>query len=318
MFVLLLCLVCCCVWSDAVTVRRPTDPTRVQAAFVDVELHGDGTLRDVATLLTTGRECVFRCTFCDLWQQTLTRSTPPGAIPRQLAAALPALSSAETVKLYNASNWFDSQAVPQSDWPAIAEHVRSFSRVVVENHPKLCTELVPRFRDLLGEAKLEVAIGLESLDPDVLPRLNKLMTEQDAASAIERLLRWNIDVRAFVLLPPPLRPRFDDAVVRTVRWAFDQGVSVVSLVPLREHQRPGSSHLLQPDGLQPTSLQPTFALFDEVRRAIPVALPQRLLIDEWDAADWCSPSEQLELTRWNRTQRLTPSRPLHEGTGSTE
>ena len=42
-----------------------------------------------------------------------------------------------TVKLYNASNFFDPRAVPESDYDAIAEQLSGLDRVIVESHPSL-------------------------------------------------------------------------------------------------------------------------------------------------------------------------------------
>ena len=268
--------------------RKRLNPNRVQAAFVEEELDAAGKLAVVATLLTTGRECAFRCVFCDLWKSTLPHATPPGAIVQQLDAALPALASASVIKLYNASNWFDPRAVPPSDWPAIAKRLQPFERVVVENHPKLCHDAAVQFRDVL-KRPLEVAIGLECLDPHVLPKLRKSMTLDDVTAAMKQLRRWGVTIRAFVLTPPPLPPKHDDAVLRTVRFAFENGAEVVSLLPLRGTMLAGSP-------------RPSFSAIRDVLLATAPELPRRLFVDLWDADDWCSEADQARLTAWNRTQ----------------
>ena len=277
------------------------DPNRVQAAFVEQELGGDGQLVDVATLLTTGRECIFDCVFCDLWRHTLPGPTPHGAIVRQLDAVLPTLPPAKWIKLYNASNWFDATAVPPADWPAIADRLRPFERVIVENHPKLCTEAVPRFRDLL-DGQLEVAIGLESIDPRVLPRLNKSMTADDAARALERLRGWGIDVRAFVLVPPPFVEAPVPSTIDTVRWAFERGVEVVSLLPLRPDQMNASTATLTAEE-RSTIRRPSIEEVAAVLANCRISLPRRLFVDAWDASDWCDAAAVAKLANWNLTQR---------------
>ena len=282
--------------GPANTDRAAINPDRVQASFVEDELAADGSMQPVLTLLTTGRECVFDCVFCDLWVHTLPHATPAGAIPRQLEAAFADVSTLPpTIKLYNASNWFDARAVPTADWPAIADLLQPFERVVVENHPKLCTDAVPRFRDLL-RGRLEVAIGVESIDPRVLPRLNKSVTVAQIDAAISRLHGWDIDTRAFVLIPPPLLPNAEviASVAATVRWTLDRGVGVVSLLPLRPTQ--------MPDGRRPR--------IEEVAAVLarcPVGLPQRLLVDTWNAAEWTDAAGLAALQHWNRHQ-LPPSK----------
>ena len=101
-------------------------------------------------------------------------------------AVLAELGPAQLIKLYNSGNFFDPQAIPPEEFPAIAGKLSSFQRVIVESHPKLCGADCFRFRDLL-HGELEVAIGLETVQPDVLPRLNKQMTLDDFTGAVERL-----------------------------------------------------------------------------------------------------------------------------------
>ena len=63
-------------------------------------------------------------------------------------------------------------------------------------------ESAPRFRDQLG-VSLEVAMGLETVHPEILPKLNKRMTLDLFQRAAERLRKDGIGLRAFVLVKPP-------------------------------------------------------------------------------------------------------------------
>src|SRR5207245_689639 len=109
---------------------------------------------------------------------------------------------AQHVKLYNAGNFFDAQAIPPADWPRVAELVQPFRTVIVESHPRLIGPSCLAWRDLL-RTELQVAMGLETVHPDVLPRLNKRMTLKDFEAAVRFLCDQDIAVRAFILLRPP-------------------------------------------------------------------------------------------------------------------
>jgi radical SAM enzyme (TIGR01210 family) len=153
----------------------------------------------VATIFLTNRECPWRCLMCDLWKNTLTDSVSLGDIPAQIDYALaglgaraalsapgsmsegggegcPCSDAPSQIKLYNSGSFFDPRAIPTEDHPAIAERLRGFKRVIVECHPALVGESAVKFRGLLDGAKLEIAMGLETVHPEVLPRLNKRMT----------------------------------------------------------------------------------------------------------------------------------------------
>jgi archaeosine synthase beta-subunit len=198
------------------------------------ELTASGAIVPTATVFLTNRECPWTCLMCDLWRNTLTKSVPRGAIPEQIDFALEALPQAGQIKLYNAGSFFDPGAIPGEDYPAIAERLGRFERIIVECHPALINESCLRFRDLL-RGKLEIAVGLETAHPAVLEKLNKGLTLDCFKSAAAFLHRHDIALRVFVLLQPPFLP--PDAALewtqRSVAFSFDAGAGIVSIIPTR-------------------------------------------------------------------------------------
>ncbi|MEM8934344.1 MAG: hypothetical protein AAGE94_24335 [Acidobacteriota bacterium] len=124
--------------------RPPVDPWRPIGWEQEVEIR-DGVEERALTVFLAGAECAFTCVFCDLWRYTTETPTPIGAIPEQLRIALDEVSRRhpeqprrpDTIKLYNASNFFDRRAVPLEDDTAILDRVAGIGRVVVECHPML-------------------------------------------------------------------------------------------------------------------------------------------------------------------------------------
>lgn len=214
--------------------RNAVDAHKPYAFLVEEERAESGEIVRVATIFLTNRECPWRCLMCDLWQNTLTESVPPGAIPEQIDFALGQLGDARQIKLYNAGSFFDPRAILPEDFSAIAEQVRGFERVMVECHPALIGDAVLRFRDLLS-GRLEVAMGLETVEPTVLEKLNKRMTLDRFAKAAEFLRAHDVALRVFVLVKPPFLE--ESAALewarRSVEFAFDCGAGVVSLIPTR-------------------------------------------------------------------------------------
>jgi uncharacterized Fe-S cluster-containing MiaB family protein len=204
------------------------------AAFLERERTESGDVVDVVTLLLSGGECRFRCVFCDLWKGTHEEPSAEGEIVGQVSRALEELPRTPKLKLYNASSWFDERSVPETDDAPVAELVRGFERVVVESHPALVGRRAFRFHELLG-GRLEVALGLETVHPDVLPRLDKGMTLDGFDAAAARLRSEGIAVRAFVLVGLPFVSRSEAVhwAVRSAAHAFQAGAWLVSLIPLR-------------------------------------------------------------------------------------
>ncbi len=188
----------------------------------------------VATVFLTNRECPWRCLMCDLWKNTLTETVPAGAIPAQIDYALERLAPARQIKLYNSGSFFDPRAIPVEDYPAIASRVSGFERVIVECHPALVGENCFRFNELLS-GRLEVAMGLETVHPEILERLNKKMTTEQFAAAARRLREHDIDLRVFILVKPPFM-REEEALYwaqRSLDFAFDCGATAATLIPTR-------------------------------------------------------------------------------------
>jgi radical SAM enzyme (TIGR01210 family) len=283
---------------------------RPYAFLVEPERAPWGEVVDVATLFLTNRECPFRCLMCDLWRNTTDAPVPPGAIPDQIDYALARLPTATCIKLYNSGNFFDAQAIPPADHAAIADRVRSFRRVIVENHPKLCDDRCRRFRDLVG-TELEIALGLETIHPDVLPRLNKRMTADDFSRATGFLRDQGIAVRAFILLRPPYLDEEQGVewALRSMAFAFDAGAECCAVIPTR----PGNGimeRLLADGQFTPPSLP-------SMERVLVEGMAWsrgRVFMDLWDVERFfdcprCGPARAQRMRAMNLAQAVLP--PVH-------
>jgi radical SAM enzyme (TIGR01210 family) len=225
--------------------REQHQAWRYQNLIVEDEPTDRQAVAHSATVFLTGMECAWRCVMCDLWRYTTTSDTPQGAIPAQITAARRDLESrGETVtqmKLYNASNFFDPRAVPDDDYWPIAMALPPLERVVVESHPSLIGDRVNRFLHELDRrhdatrVALEVAMGLETANPDALERLNKRVTLGEFSAAAELLRRIGVALRVFLLISPPFIPADDQDrwLAESIDCALSCGAAVISLIPTR-------------------------------------------------------------------------------------
>jgi radical SAM enzyme (TIGR01210 family) len=309
--------------------RRPPrevhDPWRAQGLHVEDERIADGTIARTATVFLTGRECPWRCVMCDLWQYTIDRDTPPGAIPAQLAAVraeLDALGERPSqIKLYNAGSFFDSRAVPEADYHAVADGLANFDRIVVESHPSLVGPRTRHFLDALGAYRrsgrrppvLEVAMGLETAHAAALDQINKRLTVDGFVRAAGRLRQYGAALRVFLLVSPPFVPRDeqDTWMLHSVDVAIASGATAISLIPTRAGN--GALEALATEGL---FIEPTLA---DLERSAAAALEHirghgsslRVFADLWNLDRFasclhCLDARRARLTKMNLEQRVHP------------
>ncbi len=306
---------------------RPHRDVRLpQGFFVEPERGESGDLVEVLTILLTSRECPWRCLMCDLWQHTVKESIPVGAVPAQIDHALRDVLTAREatmpfpsqIKLYNAGSFFDPLALPPDDYDEIARRLRGFNRVVVECHPALVGDRCLAFRDRLaawppapsalgiGGPRLEVAMGLETIHPKVLDRLNKRMTPGQFSVAAAFLRQNGIAVRAFILVQPPFLDETEGLVwaQKSVEFAFDCGVGAATLIPTR----PGNGAL---DALaQLGQFTPPRLLTLERAVESGIGLNRgRVFADTWDLEQFsdcaeCFPARAARLRQMNLQQQI--------------
>jgi radical SAM enzyme (TIGR01210 family) len=291
--------------------RRPAratlDPWQPYSFTLERECSASGEVVPVATVFLTNRECPWRCLMCDLWRNTLADNTPAGAIPAQIDYALERLKPARHIKLYNSGSFFDPRAIPVDDYPAIAKRLTAFERVIVECHPALIGENCLRFRDMLG-GRLEVAMGLETVHPDILPKLNKRMTLPQFARGAEWLRQHDIDLRVFILVKPPFLASGDVAcwTERSLDFAFDCHATAATLIPTRGGNG-AMEELQRAGGFSP----PTIEML-EAAAASGIGLKRgRVFVDLWEveqlrACGACFDKRVSRLQEMNFQQRVAP------------
>jgi radical SAM enzyme (TIGR01210 family) len=300
-------------WDDAQILalrgaKNPVDPARPYAFLVEPERTPEGTVEDTAVVFLTNRECPFRCLMCDLWQNTTDQRVPDGAIAAQLEYALTRLPVARQIKLYNAGNFFDAQAVPPGDWPHLADLLRPFRTVIVESHPRLVGERAVMLCDMLRPA-LQVAMGLETVHSDVLPRLNKRMTLAEFERAARFLTGHGIGVRAFILLRPPFLDEQQGVhwACESIRFAFDVGVECCVVIPTRDGN--GAMEELRRQG---QFSPPRIESLEQVLEYGIGLRHGRVFADLWDLARFircerCGLARVERLRTMNLTQQVPPA-----------
>ena len=289
--------------------KPDVDPYSVHGTTIDAERRPDGKVERALTIFLAGAECPFTCSFCDLWKWTIDGPTPAGALPKQIEDVLNRLDAPhpDRLKLYNASNFFDTRAVPVTDLPTIAALTAPFAGVTVESHASTIGPHVAAFAHQVA-GRLEVAIGLETIHPLAATQLNKRLELGRFDRAAGFLAEQGIDLRVFVLLGAPHVP-IDESVawtVRTVAYAVERGAAVVSIIPVRggngEMERLAALGAFTP----PTLSQLEDALDACIGQASTVVTADLWDVDKIATCDVCRAARVDRLARLNGTGRAEP------------
>jgi len=299
--------------TDWILAQRPgrasVSHERPYGFFLEEERSASGRIILSGCILLTNKECPWRCLMCDLWKHTLTESVPPGSIPRQIRYGLSQFTSRpEQLKLYNSGSFFDAAAIPPSDYQAIAAEISFARNIVVESHPRLIGKRAIELQALLP-GSLEVAMGLETVHPEVFPRLNKRFSLADFARAAEFLRSRNIGVRAFVLVQTPYMKETESVewAVKSAAFAFECGATVVSLIPTR----PGNGaleKLIQSGDFTP----PRLSMLEQAQELALKDAGGRVFADTWELEQFstcatCFESRRHRLQQNNLTQKVLPA-----------
>ncbi|MEK7450994.1 MAG: radical SAM protein [Patescibacteria group bacterium] len=106
----------------------------------------------------------------------------------------------------------------------------------------ITSEIIGEMKELLGDVKIEVGLGLETIDPDVSRySINKMLNLDIYKKAVDLLRAANIEVFTHVLLKPIFlseKEAYEDAL-KTIQWAFAEdggktdrvGIGLMNLKP---------------------------------------------------------------------------------------
>jgi radical SAM enzyme (TIGR01210 family) len=288
-------------------IKAPVDPKVPYGYFNELERTSAGAIEEVSTILLTNRECPYTCLMCDLWKHTTNEPLPAGAIPAQISHALERLPVASQLKLYNSGSFFDPDAIPVEDYPNIASLAGSFDSLLVESHTAFLGKHCLDFKNLLTPG-LQVAIGLETVHPEVLERLNKQMTLDDFKRGVDFLGEQGISTRAFILLRPPFLSEEEGVewACRSIDFAFQAGVEVCSVIPVRAGN--GAMDALATGGF---FQEPSLSSLEQVLEYGISLGKGNVFADLWDLerfsrCDKCKEVRRSRLEKMNLYQELLP------------
>ncbi len=232
---------------NSISRRKVRDITRAAAAWTTESLIGSSKGTALSVVLATvgcshARGDMGGCTMCSYLLDGTEKAPSDDQLKMQFDNAMSKISGGFaplSVKLYTSGSFLDTQEVSLHARHMILSTIADDSRVsevVVESRPEYVVDsAMSELRDTLGERRIEIGIGLESSN-DVVRSLcvNKGFNLNDFNRAVDTARRFDIGIRAYVLLKPPFlteKMALENAK-QTISYCGEIGVSTVSVNPV--------------------------------------------------------------------------------------
>ena len=224
-------------------IRAARDPARgatPEPERLEVEIFPDGRARSILTVYLRNGACPIACVYCALYRGMDARPATGEEIAVQIASARARHEGIAGIKLYNASSFFEPASIvpSEAELRAIASEVAGLDLVVVEARSENAARAPELARRLDG--RLEVAIGMEAADDELLALWNKPTSTASFRKAARLLAANGILLRAFVLVQPPFVSGREarELAIRSVEEAAAAGARLVSLLPVVSRHAP--------------------------------------------------------------------------------
>ncbi len=227
--------------------RKKRDPTRPSAKWIASARVGREQGTALAIVLSTigcahARSDSGGCTMCSYLLDGVQEMPTSDQIVAQFNFAMKELETKEaplSVKIYTSGSFLDDEEIPADARSEILRIIAADERVrevVLESRPEYVNDTTLSIvREVLGDRIVEIGMGLESASDTVRTVcINKNFDLQTFKDALKTAKNYNIGMRAYVLLKPPLLTERDALLdaISTVQEARTLGVTTVSLNPV--------------------------------------------------------------------------------------
>jgi len=183
----------------------------------------NGRTRNERVLILRTRGCSWSyhsgCSMCGFWEDT-NPEINANDIMKQIEDFLKEYSKGDVLKVFTSGSFFDPLEVSgEIQVPIIEKLLDHYNFLIVESRPEYIVNKAESLKQFSG--RLQVAMGMESTDPEVLKYLiNKNYSYEDFKRASELLHRNGISVRAYLLMKPPFMKE-QEAIDDTIKSARD-------------------------------------------------------------------------------------------------
>lgn len=172
--------------------------------------------------------------------------------------------------LYNSGSFFNPDELPAETRIDILKSiakVENIKSVIFESRAEYVnSEVLEEIEYILGDRRVEIGIGLETLADDVRDLcLNKGMVTEEYLGASRTIAKSSSKLLTYVLIKPPFLSEQDgyNEAVKTASFAFDSGTDVVSFEPVSVQDYTLTHYLYEASMFRPPWIWSVFKVAQE-------------------------------------------------------
>lgn len=220
-------------------------PVNQPLSVSDFAYTDQGVVRRRKKIVLTAPGCTAAtCTMCPIPNEAmygLRRSFNHDDYVQQFDSAFTdgGIDSYEAVSVYNSGNWFANKEIPSHVRKTIYHRIANSSCdvLIVESLPQFINEAaISEAKEILGDKKLVVGIGLQSADDFVRNVcVNTSCTKEHFERAATLLWDCGFEPRVYLMIKSPFLSETEavNDCVDSIRYARGLGFSDVSVCPTR-------------------------------------------------------------------------------------
>jgi hypothetical protein len=237
----------------------------------------DGEIVDAFVIIFRTRGCSWAlksgCSMCGYFNDSMWQKVSDDDLLTQFNIAMDRYSDEKFVKIFTSGSFLDDKEIsPKVRKEILNKLCSKATKISVESRPEYVTDkILSDIKKLTDNHNFEVGIGLETANDSIRnDYLNKGFTFDDYKKAARNLIKYNMNVKTYVLIKPPYlteKESIDDAINTIDK--IKRITNIISLNPTNVQRKTFVNYLWQRKKYRPPWLFSVVEILKESKKIAP-------------------------------------------------
>jgi len=158
------------------------------------------------------------CSMCGYFNDSMWKDVSENDLLKQFESAIKSYSKQKFVKIFNSGSFLDDKEItPKVRKEILNKLAETTDKISIESRPEYVKDkTLKEIKSISNLKKFEIGIGLETADDYIRKNcLNKGFTFKDYKNAANKLKKYDIELKTYILVKPPFlteKESLDDAI----------------------------------------------------------------------------------------------------------